>query len=78
MIEGRGFASGATGDKKINAGFHLPCDQISQSGFVNGTVLTKRSYQRCTASPEILCMLLRYREARRVEMGQGLRGFVAG
>src|SRR5271166_426402 len=53
MRQSRSFAGCAAGNQKINPGFDLPCHQVAQGRFVDGAVLTERSYDSCTASAKL-------------------------
>src|ERR1700723_2832221 len=53
MRQGGSFAGGAAGNQKVNPRLDLPCQQVAQGGFVDGTVLTEGSYQRCTTSAKL-------------------------
>ena len=47
------FASGAAGDQKIDAGFHLPRHQVAQGSVVDRSILMKRSDERGTTATKL-------------------------
>src|ERR1700720_144788 len=53
MRQSRSFARSAAGNQKINSGLDLPCHQVAQGRFVDGAVLTERSYESGTASTKL-------------------------
>src|SRR5580692_4024316 len=53
MRQGRGFAGGPAGNQKIDSGLDLPRHQVAQRRLVDGAVLTKGSYESCTASAKL-------------------------